>query len=91
MALSWPAKDPDEILDYSLDWGSRLDDGDQIETSTWTVPTGLTKGDTSFTASTTTVWLSGGTAGKRYNALNRVTTTGGRTKDQTVGIYIRNR
>lgn len=24
MALSWPAKDPDEILDYDIDWTSRL-------------------------------------------------------------------
>ena len=30
MAFKWPAKDPDERLDYTHDFGPRLDDGDSI-------------------------------------------------------------
>ena len=43
MSISWPSKDPDEVLDYELDWSLRLA-GDTIVTSTWTVPSTLTKG-----------------------------------------------
>ncbi len=31
MALSWPFKDPDEVLDYQIDWTARLA-GDTIST-----------------------------------------------------------
>lgn len=30
MAFKWPAKDPNERLDYTHDFGPRLDPGDQI-------------------------------------------------------------
>jgi hypothetical protein len=86
--LKWPKKDPDEVLDYVLDWSARLD-GDTIATSIWIVDEALTKDSDSFTDSTTTIWLSGGTAPARALQLtNRVTTAGGRTKDQTVTLDI---
>lgn len=31
MALSWPAKDPDEVLDYDIDWTSRLYSADELD------------------------------------------------------------
>jgi len=34
MALKWPNKDPDEILDYSVDW-SRFLGSDTISAVTW--------------------------------------------------------
>jgi hypothetical protein len=64
-ALVWPTKDPDEILDCKLDWSARLD-GDTINTSTWIVPTGITKTSDTKTTSTTTIWLQGGTLGQTY-------------------------
>ncbi len=79
----WSKKDPDEVLDYSLDWTTWLD-GDTIATSTWTVPSGITKDSDSTTTTATTIWVSGGTAGESYVLLNRIVTDGGRTKDQTV-------
>ena len=42
MALEWDFKDPDEVLDYRVDWSARLD-GDTIASSTWEVLAGLTK------------------------------------------------
>ena len=41
MSLNWPDKDPDEVLDYCLDWSDRLGSSDTISTSTWIVPTGI--------------------------------------------------
>lgn len=89
MALTWPSKDPDEILDYDLDWTDRLA-GDTIATSAWTLAdgVGLTVGTISNTTRITKVWLSGGTLAASYTLLNRITTAGGRTMDQSVKIKI---
>ena len=88
MRLKWDDKDPNEVLDYQIDWATRLD-GDVIANSDWTVPSGLVEGSSSNTTSTTTVWLSGGTDGDDYEVQNRITTTGGRTMDQTVKLRVR--
>ncbi len=90
MSLSWTApKDPDEVKDYGLLWASLLGT-DTINTSTWTVPAGITKDSDSMTDTTTTVWLSGGTAGDSYFLLNRIMTAGGRTYDRTVKLKMKN-
>jgi hypothetical protein len=89
MTLSWPTKDPDEVLDYKIDWTDRLEDDETILSSTWIVPVGLTQNSSITQAKTTTVWLSGGaTLGKIYKVLNRVVTSGGRTMDQTVELKV---
>ncbi|AMX93620.1 MULTISPECIES: hypothetical protein [Mesorhizobium] len=90
MALTWDPKDPDEVLDYVLDWTDRLA-GDTITSSTWTIPvgSGLTLGTRSLTDTTTTVWLSAGVADVAYQLLNRIVTAGGRTHDQTVKLKVR--
>jgi hypothetical protein len=90
VALTDPKiKDPDSVLDYTLDWSAWLDD-DTIVTSTFLVDSGLTKDSDSKTTTTTTVWLSGGTAGTNYGITNRITTTAGRTADRTFRIWVRN-
>lgn len=89
--LSWPSKDPDEVLDYQLDWGDRLD-GDTIVSSDWTITgTGLTVMLESIAATRTTIWLSGGVLTTEYSLLNRITTTAGRTMDQTVRLKIKSK
>jgi hypothetical protein len=88
MALTWPNKDPDEVLDYELDWSARLGT-DTISSSTWTVPTGITKNSDSHTTTTTTVWLQGGTVAASYTFNNRIITAGGRTMDQSVKLKIK--
>lgn len=94
MAISF-AKDPDEVLDYLLDWSARLMPGDTITTSQWIMPTPTTgdivKNSDAKTASTTTIWLSAGTDGKNYSIVNRVVTAGGRTMDQTCVVKIKGR
>lgn len=81
-------KDPDEVLDYVRDWTALLD-GDTIATSTWVVPTGITKNSDTHTATAATIWLSGGTLDTNYDVVNRITTTGGRTFDTTLLFMIR--
>lgn len=87
MTLSWPDKDPDEVLDYEIDWSDRLGT-DTIATSTWTVPVGLTEGTSDINGAKTFVFLSGGTDGARYRITNRVVTAGLRTMEQSVHLRI---
>ncbi len=84
------AKDPDAVLDYSLDW-SRWLAGDEIAASEWIVAVGLTKASATNSPSKTTVWLSGGTAGQVYIVTNRITTAAGRTEDRSFTIRVEER
>ena len=84
-------KDPDAVLDYAIDWSAWLPEGDTINTSTWTVPVGITADSDTHDGTSTTVWLSGGTSGENYELVNRVVTTGGRTDDRTIYVNIRQR
>lgn len=93
--LTWPSKDPNEILDYQLNWADpddpRLETGETLLTSTFSVVSGDVVIDSSSFVGTglTTVWLSSGTVGTACVILNRVTTSGGRTYDQSVKLRIR--
>lgn len=93
-------KDPDATLDYTVNWasedgtndGSSSDtgwlQGDTITASTWTVPAGLTRVSDSNTDTTATIFISGGTAGKRYRLTNKITTVGGRIEERTLTITV---
>ena len=87
MALKWPNKDPDDLLDYQIDWSRRLNT-DTITASSWIVPADLTATNESHRARTTTVWLAGGILGTTYTIVNRVTTALGRIIDQSVTLTI---
>ena len=79
-------KDPDAVLDYMFDWSSWLQSGETISTSTMTASTGITVDSDVATTTTTTVWLSGGTAGVNYTVTNHITTSNSRAEDQTITI-----
>ena len=83
-------KDPNAVLDYGIDW-TRWLAGDQIATSEWIIPTGLTKMADSKTATSATVWLSGGSVGQSYTVTNRITTAAGRTEDRSFTIRVEER
>ena len=87
MSTSLHLKDPNDIVDYQINWATWLG-SDTIATSTWTVPTGLTQVSETETTTTATIWLSGGTAGELYTVSNRITTAGGRTADQSLQIRV---
>lgn len=86
--LVWPPKDPDEVLDYQVDWSARLGTGDTIATSTWDIPTGITAASDSNDTTTATIWLSGGSSGSVYVLTNTITTTIGRTFEQQVRLAV---
>jgi len=87
----WMEKDPDAVLDYVADWANWLK-GDTISTSSWTTENdGITIDSDSNTTTIATVWLSSGTEGTDYKVVNRIVTTAGRTKDQTLMMRIRSK
>lgn len=83
-------KDPEAVLDYSIDWADWLV-SDTISTSTWDAEDGITVDDDDSTATTTTVWLSGGTLGARYLVTNHIVTAAGREDDRTITIRVQER
>jgi hypothetical protein len=85
------SKDPSASLDYVNDWTSWLATGETISTSTWTVPTGITKDSDSKTSTTTTIWLSGGTAGTVYTVANLIVTSASRTDERSFRILCEDR
>jgi hypothetical protein len=102
--LSWPRKDPDEILDHLVDWTQRLYSADElalldagetvvpadtIDISQFTLPPGIIAESSSNIASASKVWLSEGVEGETYLVQNRIVTAGGRTMDQTIKLKIK--
>ena len=84
----WPWKDPDENLDYEIDWTARLAAGDEIASVTWVVPDGLVKGVDDRMGAIVRVWLSGGTSETTYEIVCRITTALGRVHEVTRGLYV---
>lgn len=91
--VSWPAKDPNEVLDYRVDWTDRLLDGETISTSDFTLASGdvMIDSEPSPVAGVATVWLSGGTEGTVSVLTNRITTSSARTYDQSARLRIRSK
>lgn len=79
-------KDPDAVLDYTLDWSNWLSETDSIIYSFFFVPENITKESSSYSSTQTTVWLSGGIAANEYKIVNRITTLEGRTEERTITI-----
>ena len=80
-------KSPDATLDYLIDW-SGWRNGDTISSSTFTVPSGITKDSQMNTTSESLVWLSGGTIGTTYLLKNQITTAAGRTESRYFNIKV---
>lgn len=86
-------KDPDAVLDYTVDWSDWLATGEEIASSSWVNPDGFTVNTSSNTTTVAVVWLSGGVAGRTYRMTNRITTdsTPARTDDRTITIKVAER
>lgn len=94
--LTWPAKDPDDILDYPLSWAKQMAlDTDTIASYAPFIESGSILIDTaaghasSFTADKTLVWLKGGTPGEVCIVVNRIVTAAGRQYDHSRKIKIK--
>ena len=83
-------KDPDETLDFAIDWSDVLTaDSDTIASAVWTLPAGFTKVSQAEASSRTTIWISGGNLSARpYRVLCRMTTVGGRIYDRSASISV---
>jgi len=81
-------KDPQAVLDFGFNWSLWLATGETITASTWTVETGLTEDSDAKNDTQTTVWLSGGTAGNIYKAVNKIVTSASRTDERTLEIRV---
>lgn len=94
--------DPNAVLDYGVDWRALtngtggtdwLEEGETITASTWTLPDGITVDPANpalddATESTTTIWLTGGTAGQTYRVTNHITTSAGREDDRSIFLRV---
>ena len=90
MAWEMPAKDPDDDLDYTINWSTWLG-VDTISTSVWDVPIGLTSHSPSASTTAVTIWLAGGTAGERYYVNNRIVTAAGRAVEDSFAVLIKDK
>lgn len=92
---SWPAKDPNEILNYGFDWRPRGLGDDKIISTTAVVQEGTVEVDDHFITDAegkdTTTYLSGGTDGTKCSILLRAKTQGGLSLDETMTIKIKTR
>lgn len=85
-------KDAGATLDYTLNWSDWLLLGDELTSSSWAVPLGLTLESSELGEDgTTTVWLSGGTAGTTYTITNSIGTLQGRHDDRSILVYVTER
>lgn len=80
-------KDPDDVIDYEFNWGPWLRD-DEVISAEFLLPDGLTEVSSSFSSTRCQILVGGGIRGRVYRITNRVTTVGGRTKDQTIRIRV---
>jgi hypothetical protein len=79
-------KNPSDVLDLSIDWTDWLD-GDTLTGSTWD-DGGLTVVTSSYTATESTVRVSGGADGSEYWLENTITTSAGRTEVKTLRVVV---
>lgn len=94
---TWPfkvlePKDPDAVLDYVIDWSDWLEVGEVITFSEWTMIGDATITHSTYTDTTATVWISGGTA--TFSVTNEITTDSvpiPRKDNRTLTIKVKNK
>lgn len=81
-------KDPDETVPVIADYTDRLNDGESIVTSVWTVPVPPTEGANVFDINTATVQISAGAANTSYAILHRATTSEGNLYETNIVLRV---
>lgn len=92
------AKDPQEIITYSVNWASWLSPpgdpptGDTIAGApVWTVPGGITKVGESNTTTKANITLSSGTVDVDYELVCHIITAQGAEGERTVTVQVRHK
>jgi hypothetical protein len=102
MALKWPDKDPDDQLDYSIDWTEKLEEStissivwkiydanDAIQTwSAGEIVNGLQYVSSTNTDTVATLYLGSGTAFTTYKIVCRMTASDATITEQEVRIRV---
>ena len=85
-------KDPEAVLDYSIDWGAEYLGGDLIADSAWSVAPdeagGVAVVGNDFDGTTTVVKAGGGLAGRIYKLVNNVTLESGRIDNRSIVLRV---
>jgi len=105
MTFKWPSKDPDETLDYSMDWSRFLNSQAIISTATWFVDdesniktqfnttaqivNGIQFVGQSNTSSVATINIGLGTTNKKYKFSCQILDTSGTVAERTVSLTIK--
>lgn len=81
-------KTPTERYRYRFNWTHFLAEGEEILSSTWTVPAGIELIDPAHTETTVDFTIDGGTLGRDYIVTNHVTTTTGNKPEKSARFTI---
>jgi hypothetical protein len=92
MATDWGKKDPDEVIDYGIEYSGSLADGDALVSVVWTFidQAGCTKSNEGVVGTQAKVRISAGTAGLNMKIQCRVTTANGEILEDDAKLRIRN-
>lgn len=103
MSFRWPNKDPDEILDYSVDWSRWLNNA-TITDATWyvndaagvktalpdgSVVNGIQNVSTTTSSTVATIYLGLGTNNTEYKFTCRITTSTGSVVERVARLRIK--
>lgn len=90
--MSLLLKDPDAVLDYSIDWGAEYLGGDLLAESEWSAtpdePGGVSIVGSHFDATIASVKAGGGVPGRLYRLVNQVVTAAGRTDSRSIVLRV---
>lgn len=104
--MKWPNKDPNESLDYSLDWSRFLRESESLTSASWfisdttgtavsfapgTTVNSLTSVSVGRSSTVTTITISGGENNTQYKLVCRVTLNTGFIAERSVTLYIKDR
>lgn len=104
MSYRWPNKDPDEVLDYSVDWSRWLGSGVTISSVSWfldnasgvktaftagPVINGLQNVSATNTSTVATINLALGTTNVEYKIYCRITDSSGSVAERVVKLRIK--
>lgn len=84
-----PPKHPDSSKWYWIAWDATELDGATIQTSTWTLPAGLTLDAQAVSGLLVGARISGGTLGQDYDVLNNITTSSSEDLRESLRVRIR--
>lgn len=103
MSLKWPPKDPQEVLDFTVDWTDFLGT-DEIQSVAWFVIDSqgvrtafnyrdevdtLVNMQQTHNSKQATIYLGGGTSGSQYEIICNITTLVGNIAERTVRLPVR--